>query len=148
MHQENLSLLKSKRPLVNDTIFENAEPNTQAAYKYLTVTEVDWSKYGNLFTHLEVNDAKSVEIVKLLSDHYEFQISEVWEQNASANSALERGLNVERQSLYQLQLAIVELEQKTPLEIQKRDKRLGQQSSLLQKREVKILELKQMTDLN
>ena len=86
--------------------------------------------------------------MKLLSDHYEFQISEVWEQNTSANSALERGLNVERQSLYQLQLAIVELEQKTPLEIQKRDKRLGQQSSLLQKREVKILELKQMTDLN
>ena len=55
-----------------------------------------------------MNDAKSVEIVKLLSDHYEFQISEVWEQNASANSALERGLNVERQSSYQVQLAIVE----------------------------------------
>ena len=46
----------------------------------------------------------------------------MWEQIASANSALERGLNVERQSLYQLELAIVELEQKTPLEIQKRDK--------------------------
>jgi len=64
---------------------------------------------------LEVNDAKSVEIVKLLSDRYECQISEAWEQNASANSALERGLNVECQSLYQLQQAIVELEQKTPL---------------------------------
>ena len=86
--------------------------------------------------------------MKLLSDHYEFEISEVWEQNASANSALERGLNVERQSLYQLQLVIAEEEKKTFLEIQKRDKRLGQQSSLLQKREVKILELKQMTDLN
>ena len=85
-----------------------------------------------------MNDAKSVEIVKLLWSccHYEFQISEVWEQIASANSALERGLNVERQSLYQLELAIVELEQKTPLEIQKRDKWLVQQSSFLQKREV------------
>ena len=90
-----------------------------------------------------MNDAKSVEIVKLLSDHYEFEISEVWVQNASAKSALERGLNVERQSLYQLQLAI--LEQKTSLDIKKR---FGQQSSHLQKREVKILELKQMTDLN
>ena len=90
-----------------------------------------------------MNDAKSVEIVKLLSDHYEFEISEVWVQNASAKSALERGLNVERQSLYQLQLAIVE--QKTSLDIKKR---FGQQSSHLQKREVKILELRQMTDLN
>ena len=55
-----------------------------------------------MFTHLDVNDAKSVENLKLLSDYYEFRISEVWEQNASANLALERGFNVERQSLYQL----------------------------------------------
>ena len=68
-----------------------------------------------MFTHLDVNDAKSVENLKLLSDYYEFRISEVWEQNASANLALERGFNVERQSLYRLQLAIVE--QKTSLDI-------------------------------
>lgn len=66
-----------------------------------------------------MNDAKSVEIVKLLSDHYEFQIWEVWEQNESANSALKRSISVERQSLYQLQLAIVKVKQKTSFEIQK-----------------------------
>ena len=84
-----------------------------------------------MFTHLGVNDAKSSVIMKLLSDHYEFQISEVRKQNASANSALERGLNVERQSLYQLQLAIAAEEKKTFLEIEKRDERLGQQFSLV-----------------
>ena len=135
----------SKRPPVNDTVFESAEPEAnKQRTDVVAVTDVDWSKYGNLFTHLEVKDAKSVEIVKLLSDHYEYQIMEEREQSAITNTALERGLHTERQNLYQLQQAIMEEEQKTSVEIQKRDEKLGQQSTLLQKREVEILELKQM----
>ena len=135
----------AKRPPVNDTVFENAEPElNKQRTDAVAVTEVDWSKYGDLFIHLEVSDAKSVEIVKLLSDHYEDKISIEREQSEMAKTALERGLNTERQNLYQLQQAIAEEEQKMSVELQKRDERLGQQSTLLQQREVEILEFKQM----